>query len=76
MKKKSANIADTNVEKNRMEKAYELEAERLAVKRELEKVVAKYAKLTGQKDLKKRKHKVGAAPNDFDVKAAKKALKK
>lgn len=76
MKNKSANIADTNVEKNRMEKAYELELERLAVKNELEKIVAKYAKLTGQKELAKRKHKVGAAPNDFDKKAAKKALKK
>ncbi len=68
MKKKSAKIADTNVEKTRMEKAHELELERLGVQRELEAVMAKYAKITGQKDLKKRKHKVGKAPNDYNVK--------
>lgn len=75
MKKKSAAIAGTNTETTRMQKAHELEVERLAVKRELEEVMAKYAKLSGQKSLKKRKNKVGEAPNDYDVKAAKKAQK-
>lgn len=70
--KKSAKIADTNVEKTRMEKAHDLEVERLEIKRELEAVMAKYAKITGKKELKKRKHKVGSAPNDYNVKKAKK----
>lgn len=67
--KKSAKIADTKVETTRMEKAHQLESERLALKKEIEKLMVKYAKLTGQKKLKKRKHKVGKAPNDYNPKS-------
>jgi hypothetical protein len=50
---------------SRCEDARELELKKLAVKREMEAVMAEYAKATGMFELKRRKKKVGKAPNDW-----------
>ena len=69
MSRKSISIlAQTNTMKTRYEDARELELKKLAVKREMEYIMAEYAKATGDYDLKKRKKKVGKAPNDWKKK--------
>lgn len=67
-KKKSAKLAETDANQSRMSQAQKLEMERLEVKRDMEKLMVQYAKLTGLKKLAKRKDKVGKAPNDYKVK--------
>ena len=64
-KNKSAKLAETEVIKGRAGAAKQLEKERFEVIREMEKVMAEYAKLTGDKAYAKRKYKLGKAPNDF-----------
>ena len=68
MSRKSISIlAQTNTMKTRYEDARELELKKLAVKREMEYIMAEYAKATGNYDFKKRKNKVGKAPNDYQA---------
>ena len=64
-KNKSASLAETEVIKGRAGAAKQLEKERFEVIRDMEKVMAEYAKLTGDKAYAKRKYKLGKAPNDF-----------
>lgn len=64
-KKKSANLAQTEAIKTRAEMAEKLEKERLVLKKEMEKLMKKYARATGNRKLGKRQYKVGKAPNDF-----------
>lgn len=64
-KNKSAKLADTTVVKGRSSRAEELELERLEVKREMEKLMAQYAKISGLSELADRRYKVGKAPNDY-----------
>ncbi len=64
-KKKSANLAQTEAIKTRAGMAEKLEKERLVLKKEMEKLMKKYARATGNRKLGKRQHKVGKAPNDF-----------
>ena len=64
-KKKSTDLAQTEAIKTRAGMAEKLEKERLELKKEMEKVMKKYAKATGIRKLGNRKHKVGKAPNDF-----------
>ena len=64
-KTKSSSLAETEVVKGRAGMVAQLENERLELKREMEKVMASYAKLTGLNKLAKRKYKVGKAPNDY-----------
>ncbi len=64
-KNKSARLADTKVVKGRSSRAEELELERLEIKREMEKIMAQYAKITGLSELGSRRYKVGKAPNDY-----------
>ena len=45
--------------------AYELEQEKMKIKREMEKIMKQYAKLSGLKSLGKRAYKVGKSPNDW-----------
>jgi hypothetical protein len=45
--------------------AAKLEKERLELKKEMEKLMKKYAKATGLRKLGRRKYKLGKAPNDF-----------
>lgn len=63
--KKSAKLSQTTAIQARAKEAQKLELKKLALKREMEKVVAEYAKLTGFTELKYRKYKVGKAPNDW-----------
>ena len=64
-KKKSTDVAQTEAVKTRAGMAEKLEKERLELKAEMEKLMKQYAKATGLKQLGKRQHKVGKAPNDF-----------
>ena len=64
-KKKSTDLAQTEGIKTRSSMAEKLENERLELKKEMEKLMKKYAKATGLRKLGKRQHKVGKAPNDF-----------
>ncbi len=64
-KKNSANLAHTEAIKTRAGMAEALELERLELTKEMEQLMKKYAKATGEKKLAKRQHKVGKAPNDF-----------
>lgn len=64
-KKKSTDLAQTEAIKTRAGMAEKLEKERLELKKEMEKLMKKYAKATGLRKLGKRQHKVGKAPNDF-----------
>ena len=66
-KRKSASLEQTESVKTRAEMAAKLEKERLALKKEMEKLMKKYAKATGLRKLARRKAKVGKAPNDFKV---------
>ena len=65
MAKRSTNIVQLEAVKTRAGMAEKLEKERLELKNEMEKLMKKYAKATGLKNLGKRQHKVGKAPNDF-----------
>ena len=58
-------ISETNLAVERMKDAVMLERRRLAVQRELEEAMTEYANVTGYKQLKSRKYKVGSAPNDW-----------
>ena len=58
-------ISETGLALERMKDAKILERRRLAVQRELEEAMEEYANVTGYKQLKTRKHKVGTAPNDW-----------
>lgn len=64
-KKKTANLANTEAIKTRAGMAEALELERLELTKEMEQLMKKYAKATGNSKLGKRQHKVGKAPNDF-----------
>ena len=64
-KTKTSNLAETEVVKGRAGMINKLEIERLELKRQMELVMAQYAKATGLKKLAKRKDKVGKAPNDY-----------
>ncbi|MBO7196427.1 MAG: hypothetical protein J6V80_03745 [Clostridia bacterium] len=66
-KKKSASLEQTEAIKTRAGMAEKLEKERLELKKEMEKLMKKYAKATGNRKLGKRQHKVGKAPNDFQA---------
>ena len=64
-KKKSTNLAQTEAIKTRAGMAEKLEKERLELKKEMEKLMKKYAKATGLRKLGRRHQKVGKSPNDF-----------
>ena len=64
-KKNKAALSNTEAAKTRAEMAAKLEKERLELKKEIEKLMKKYAKATGIRKLGKRQHTVGKAPNDF-----------
>ena len=66
-KKKSADLAQTEAIKTRAGMAEKLEKERLEIIKDMEKLMKKYAKATGNGKIGKRQHKVGKAPNDFQA---------
>ncbi len=63
--KRSAKLSQTTAIQARGAEAQKLELKKLALKREMEKVVAEYVKLTGFTELKYRRYKLGQAPNDW-----------
>ena len=63
--RKSAKLSKTSAIKDRAIEAEELEKKKLGIKREMEKIMAEYARITGFSKLKARKHRVGEAPNDW-----------
>ena len=62
---KSESLMDTRVTQDRYAVANELEMEKLKVKEEIEILMRQYAKISGYKELGKRQHEVGKAPNDW-----------
>lgn len=66
-KNKSASLAETEVIQGRVGTAKKLEKERFEVIRDMEKLMAEYAKLTGDKSYAKRKYKLGKGPNDYNA---------
>ena len=67
-KNKSAGLAETEAIQGRVGMANQIEKERFAVITDMEKVMAEYAKLTGDKSYAKRKYKLCKAPNDYKAK--------
>lgn len=66
MKKyKSESLMDTRETRDRASVANKLEMEKLALKKEIEKLMREYAKASGHKELGARQHEVGKAPNDW-----------
>ncbi|MBQ7387430.1 MAG: hypothetical protein IJW03_04600 [Clostridia bacterium] len=63
--KKSAKLSKTSAIQARAMEAEELEKKKLGIKREMEKIMAEYAKITGFSKLRARKYRVGDAPNDW-----------
>jgi hypothetical protein len=68
-KKNFAALSNTEVVNGRANMADKIEQERLELKKEIEKLMFKYAKATGYRKYAKRKHKVGEAPNDWKPRA-------
>ncbi len=68
MKKRSAKLADSASVRSREARIEELERAKMSIKCQMEDVMKRYAKLTGLSSLKKRKYKLGSAPNDWQPK--------
>ena len=65
----SPSLMDTETSRDRAAAANKLELEKLQIKKEIEKLMKEYAKASGNKELARRAHKVGYAPNDWkDIK--------
>lgn len=65
----SPSLMDTQTSQDRALVANELELEKLQIKREIEKLMKEYAKVSGNRELARRAYKVGKAPNDWkDIK--------
>lgn len=64
-KKKTAALGQTYAVLDRTSEAADLEKRRLAITREMEKLMKEYARITGDKQYSERKRKVGSAPNDW-----------
>ena len=56
---------DTATARDRSAAANELELEKLYIKKEIEKLMKEYARASGNRELARRAHKVGRAPNDW-----------
>ena len=61
----TAKLSKTTPMQERAKEAEECEKRKLAIKKEMEKIMAEYAYLTGISSLAARKHPVGMAPNDW-----------
>ena len=61
----STSLMDTQTTQDRAQVANELELEKLQIKREIEQLMREYAKISGNRELARRAHKVGRAPNDW-----------
>ncbi len=61
----NSNLSSSNMANARREEAEKLERQRLEVNRKLERLMKKYARVTGDKRVTKRIRPVGYAPNDW-----------
>ena len=69
MKKKNvSNLSETSAIKSRSSEAADLERDRLAIVKDLEKLMKSYSKIVGDDSLTKRKYSVGKGPQDFSDK--------
>ena len=68
IKKSKLKLSETSAIKGRSSEARDIELKRLDVIEDLEALMKKYARATGDDSLAKRKHKVGKGPQDFDAK--------
>ena len=59
------NLASSNMVSMRREEIARLERKRLEINRKLERMMKRYAKLTGERNIGRRKFNVGYAPNDW-----------
>lgn len=59
------NLASSNMVSMRREEIARLERKRLEINRQLERMMKRYAKLTGERKIGHRRFKVGYAPNDW-----------
>ena len=74
--KKSAKLSKTTAIQARAAEAEELEKKKLGLKKEMEKIMAEYARITGFHKLRARKYKAGDAPNDWRREEHRKACAK
>lgn len=69
MKKKNVSaLSETAAIKSRSSEAADLERDRLAIVKDLEKLMKRYSKVVGDKSLAKRKYSIGKGPHDFSAK--------
>ena len=61
----SPSLMDTETSRDRASVANELELEKLQIKKEIEALMREYVKASGNRELSRRAHKVGKAPNDW-----------
>lgn len=61
----SPSLMDTETSRDRAAVANELELEKLELKKEIEALMREYAKASGNRELSRRAHRVGRAPNDW-----------
>ena len=59
------NLASSNMVSMRREEIARLERKRLEINRKLERMMKRYAKLTGERKIGYRRYQVGYAPNDW-----------
>ena len=61
----NSNLASSNMVNARRDEVERLERQRLEVNRKLEHLMKKYSMLTGDRNIARRKMRVGNAPNDW-----------
>lgn len=66
--KNASTLASSTAVSSRTNEARSLEEKKLSLKAEIEKLMSDFAKETGDKSYKARKHPVGKAPNDWTEK--------
>ena len=59
------NLASSNMVSMRRDEIARLERKRLEINRKLERMMKRYAKLTGERKIGHRRYQVGYAPNDW-----------
>lgn len=59
------NLASSNMVSMRRDEIARLERKRLEINRKLERMMKRYAKLTGERKIGRRRYQVGYAPNDW-----------
>ena len=61
----NSSLASSNMVSARREEAAKLERQRLEINKKLEKLMKRYALVTGDAKVARRRHTIGLAPNDW-----------